>query len=278
MTYSELSSLGALRLKAAGIEEYKLDSRLLLQHAAAVDAGFLLAHGNEEVPSGQEALYQECINRRSKREPLQHITGVQGFMGLDFKVDSHVLIPRPDTEVLVEYALKELHDGMRILDMCTGSGCILLSLLKYSNDCGGVGVDISEDALKIASENAEALSLKADFIRGDLFENVTGKFDILVSNPPYIRTCEIEELEPEVRDHDPFIALNGHENGLYFYERIIRECPEYLNRGAYVFFEIGCEQGRDVSALMEAAGFKEVEVRKDLAGLDRVVCGIYSKG
>ena len=130
----------------------------------------------------------------------------------------------------------------------------------------------------VALENAEALSLKADFIRGDLFENVTGKFDILVSNPPYIRTCEIEELEPEVRDHDPFIALNGHENGLYFYERIIRDCPQYLNRGAYVFFEIGCEQGRDVSALMEAAGFKEVEVRKDLAGLDRVVCGIYSKG
>ncbi|MCR5277953.1 MAG: peptide chain release factor N(5)-glutamine methyltransferase [Lachnospiraceae bacterium] len=271
MTYSELNSLGALQLKAAGIEEYKLDARLLLQHVCNVDAGFLYAHGDSEVSEPEEKKYRDLIARRQKREPLQHITGIQCFMGLDFKVSPDVLIPRPDTETLVECALKELHDGMRVLDMCTGSGCILLSLLKYSNDCEGVGADVSERALEIASENARNLGVEASFVKSDLFENISGKFDILVSNPPYIRTCEIEELEPEVKDHDPFIALNGHENGLYFYERIAKECPEYLNRGAYVFFEIGSTQGKEVSELMETSGFKDVRVVKDLAGLDRVV-------
>ncbi len=276
MTYRELYDLGALKLQAADIEEYKLDARLLLEHVCGTDAGFLFAHGDSEVSADKESGYQEMIARRAKREPLQHITGKQCFMGLDFKVSPDVLIPRPDTEILVECALKELHDGMRVLDMCTGSGCILLSLLKYSNDCEGVGADISERALKIASENAKDLGIEATFVQSDLFAAVVGRFDILVSNPPYISTCEIEELEPEVRDHDPFIALNGHENGLYFYERIIKECSGHLNRGAYVFFEIGPEQGRDVSGLLREAGFKEIEVFKDLAGLARVVCGLFT--
>ncbi len=271
MRYSELYDLGALRLKAAGVEEFKLDARLLLEHVCGTDAGFLFAHGDSEVSAEKESLYDGLIKRRAGREPLQHITGKQCFMGLDFKVCPDVLIPRPDTEVLVEYALKELHDGMRILDMCTGSGCILLSLLKYSNNCEGVGADISKRALSVAEENAESLGVEASFVESDLFAKITGMFDIMVSNPPYIRTCEIEELEPEVKDHDPFIALNGHENGLFFYERIIRECPEYLKRGASVFFEIGPEQGADVSRLLEDAGFKDVKVLKDLAGLDRVV-------
>ena len=271
MTYSELYSLGSLKLKAAGIEEFKLDARLLLEHVCGTDAGFLFAHGDSEVSVEKENSYTELIRRRTKREPLQHIIGTQCFMGLDFKVSPDVLIPRPDTEVLVECVLKELHDGMRILDMCTGSGCILLSLLKYSNDCEGVGADISERALRIARENAADLGVEATFIESDLFEKVSGSFDIIVSNPPYIRTCEIEELEPEVRDHDPFIALNGHENGLYFYERIVKESPDHLKRGSQIFFEIGPEQGRDVSGLLLGAGFKDVRVLKDLAGLDRVV-------
>ena len=273
MTYRELCEKGTLMLKAAEVPEYSLDARLLLQHVCGTDANFLFAHGDSEVEAGAESEYLEIIKKRASRIPLQHLTGTQGFMGLEFKVSPAVLIPRPDTECLVEEALKELHDGMRILDMCTGSGCILLSLLKYSNDCKGVGSDISEEALKIAAENADNLSVEAEFVRGDLFENVTGRFDLLVSNPPYIVTCEIEELMPEVRDHDPFIALNGHEDGLFFYQRIINECPEYLNRGAYVFFEIGCDQGAAVSGLLKSAGFKDVEVLKDLAGLDRVVKG-----
>ncbi|MCR5311997.1 MAG: peptide chain release factor N(5)-glutamine methyltransferase [Lachnospiraceae bacterium] len=273
MTYRELCDKGALMLKAAEVPEYSLDARLLLQFVCDTDANYLFAHGDAPVDKEREARFLNLIKKRAARIPLQHLTGTQGFMGLEFKVSPAVLIPRPDTECLVEEALKELHDGMRILDMCTGSGCILLSLLKYSNDCEGVGSDISEEALKIASENAENLSVKAEFVRGDLFENVTGRFDLLVSNPPYIVTCEIEELMPEVRDHDPFIALNGHEDGLFFYQRIINECPGYLNRGAYVFFEIGCEQGAAVSGLLESAGFKDVEVLKDLAGLDRVVKG-----
>ena len=164
---------------------------------------------------------------------------------------------------------------MRLLDMCTGSGCILLSLLKFSNDCEGVGSDISDKALEVAKRNAEALGIDAAFVQGDLFESVSGKFDILVSNPPYIRTCEIEELMPEVRDHDPFIALNGHETGIYFYEKIVKAAPEYLNRGALVAFEIGCDQGREVSELMIANGYKNVEVINDLCGNPRVVKGFY---
>ncbi len=159
--------------------------------------------------------------------------------------------------------------------MCTGSGCILLSLLHYTNDCSGTGADISEGALEIARANAERLGINARFIHSNLFENIEGKFDVLVSNPPYIRTCEIEELMPEVRDHDPFIALNGHESGIYFYEKIINAAGEYLKRGSLVAFEIGCDQGKSVSELMINAGYKGVEVIKDLAGNDRVVKGFY---
>ena len=184
-----------------------------------------------------------------------------------------MLVPRADTETLVEEVLKDLHDGMRVLDMCTGSGCILLSLLKFSNDCEGVGVDISEKALEVAKSNAEALNINATFIQSDLFENVEGKFDILVSNPPYIRTCEIEELMPEVRDHDPFIALNGHETGVFFYEKIVAKAPKFLNRGGLLAFEIGCDQGKEVSDIMSRGGFKNVEVINDLCGNPRVVKG-----
>ncbi|MBR5761777.1 MAG: peptide chain release factor N(5)-glutamine methyltransferase, partial [Lachnospiraceae bacterium] len=193
--------------------------------------------------------------------------------GLEFLVNENVLVPRADTETLVEEVLKDLHDGMRVLDMCTGSGCIILSLLKFSNDCEGVGVDISEKALEVAKSNSEALNINATFIQGDLFENVEGKFDILVSNPPYIRTCEIEELMPEVRDHDPFIALNGHETGVFFYEKIVAQAPKFLNRGGLLAFEIGCDQGKEVSDIMSRGGFKNVEVINDLCGNPRVVKG-----
>lgn len=275
MKYKELYEFGCLVLKAAEISEYKLDARLLLEHICGTSYNDLFVKGNDEVPMEKENEYRKMLDKRASHIPLQHLTGVQGFMGLEFMVNGDVLVPRADTETLVEEALKDLHDGMRVLDMCTGSGCILLSLLHYSNNCEGVGVDISDRALMVARENARRLSISAEFIQSDLFNNVNGKFDILVSNPPYIRTCEIEELMPEVKEHDPFIALNGHENGVYFYERIIKEASDYLYTGSVVLFEIGCDQGAEVSKLMEEAGFGNIEVIKDLCGNDRVVKGHF---
>lgn len=275
MKYDKLYELGCLRLKAADISDYKLDARLLLEHVAGTTYNDLFTHGDKEMDAEVEKHYGEFIEKRMQHIPLQHLTGVQGFMGLEFKVSKDVLVPRADTETLVEEVLKDLHDGMRILDMCTGSGCILISLLHYSNDCEGVGADISEAALAIAKENAALNDVNASFVHSDLFSEISGKFDILVSNPPYIRTCEIEELMPEVKDHDPFIALNGHESGIYFYEKILAACPEFLNRGALVAFEIGNDQGESVSELMKNAGYKNVEVIKDFGGNPRVVKGLF---
>lgn len=281
VSYREYYELGKRSLEAAEIEEAALDARLLLEYVCHTDRNALLVYGDREVKSQLAEQYLELIAKRSRHTPLQHLTGVQDFMGLTFKVNDKVLIPRQDTEILVEEAMKELHDGMRILDMCTGSGCILISLLHYSNDCRGVGVDISREALEVARENAYSILSKnaeSSFICSNLFEQVEGKFDMIVSNPPYIRTDVIETLMPEVRDHEPMQALDGAEDGLYFYRKIIDEGRGFLERGGMLYFEIGYDQAKDVSRLMEEAGFAEIEVVQDYAGLDRVVYGTYVGG
>ena len=275
MEYAALYRMGVERLAAAGIEEAKLDARLLLEELCGTDRNDLLVHGDRPVTEQQENSYVNYIELRSRHIPLQHITGYQEFMGLRFKVTPDVLIPRQDTETLVEEVLKNLHDGMRILDLCTGSGCILLSLLRYSNDCVGVGADLSKKALTVAEENAGSLGLTAEFVQGDLFEPVTGKFEIIVSNPPYIPSNVIPTLMEEVREHDPLMALDGKEDGLYFYREIIGQASEYLYPGGMLFLEIGCEQAGAVTELMKNAGYRDVTVCKDLAGLDRVVSGRY---
>lgn len=274
MTYRELYETGKARLMQAGVEEAALDARLLLEFVCGTTRNDLLAHGDREVEAAQQERYSGLIEKRSERIPLQHLTGVQEFMGLDFLVNEHVLIPRQDTEILVEEVMKHLHDGFRILDMCTGSGCILLSLLHYSNDCVGVGADISEEALKVARRNAENLQKQqADFVQGDLFENVEGKFEIIVSNPPYIRSDVIPALMDEVRLHEPVAALDGREDGLFFYREIIAQSKSHLCGGGQLFFEIGYDQKEAVTGLMEEAGFQNVTAVRDFAGLDRVVYG-----
>ena len=273
MQYQELYRMGKDRLTEAKIPEAELDARLLLEEVCGTDRNDLLVHGDKEIPPEQCDRYVEYIQRRQKREPLQQITGYQEFMGLRFKVTPDVLIPRQDTETLVEEVMRYLHDGMHLLDMCTGSGCILLSLLKYSNDCEGTGCDISEKALKVAEENAEMLSLNASFVQSNLFENISGKYEFIVSNPPYIPTGVIPTLMEEVRDHEPVSALDGREDGLYFYREIVEKAGEYLYPGGMLFFEIGYDQAEKVSSLMREAGYQEVTVCKDLAGLDRVVYG-----
>lgn len=286
MTYGEIFNEGKKLLTAAGIEEAALDARLLLEHVCGTDRNTLLAHGDRPVVEEEQLCYQELLRRRASRIPLQQLTGGQNFMGLDFLVNEHVLIPRQDTEFLVEEVLKNLHDGMRVLDLCTGSGCILISLLRYTNDCQGLGVDISPKALEVAEKNADRLLGEAgepaeserrgslQFLESDLYERVEGTFDVIVSNPPYIPTEVIDTLMPEVRDHEPRLALDGSEDGLLFYRRIIEGSRTHLKGGGMLFFEIGYDQGAAVRELMEQAGFLEVQVTKDYAGLDRVVAGI----
>lgn len=281
MTYRESYEAGRRTLAEAGIEEAELDARLLLEYVCGTDRNTLLVHGDRKLNKAQQTAFYSLIEKRAERIPLQHLTGTQNFMGLEFEVNERVLIPRQDTEILVEEALKELHDGMRVLDMCTGSGCILISLLSYSNDCSGVGVDLSGEALQVAERNVRQLleKEKADrvtLVQSDLFEKVVGQFDMLVSNPPYIRTKELETLMPEVREHEPEMALDGTEDGIYFYKKILEGSRNHLKKGGMLLFEIGYDQAVEVSELMREAGYGEVRVIKDYAGHDRVVAGTLS--
>lgn len=279
MQYAKLYQIGKEQLQKAGITDAELDARLLLEFICHTDRNALYAHGDQEIEDEKMHDFLQLIEKRAVHVPLQHLTGEQNFMGLDFLVNEHVLIPRQDTEILVEEIMRDLHDGIRILDMCTGSGCILLSLLHYSNDCSGVGVDVSEDALAVARQNADRLAEKqAVFIQSDLFEKVEGSFDLIVSNPPYIRSQEIAGLMPEVREHEPHLALDGKDDGLHFYREIIKGAMPHLKRGGQLFFEIGYDQGEAVQALLAANGYTEIAVVKDYAGLDRVVYGTFLGG
>ena len=279
MQYAKLYHIGKEQLQKAGITDAELDARLLLEFICHTDRNALYAHGDQEIEDEKMHDFLQLIEKRAVHIPLQHLTGEQNFMGLDFLVNEHVLIPRQDKEILVEEIMRDLHDGIRILDMCTGSGCILLSLLHYSNDCSGVGVDVSEDALAVARQNADRLAEKqAVFIQSDLFEKVEGSFDLIVSNPPYIRSQEIAGLMPEVREHEPHLALDGKDDGLHFYREIIKGAMPHLKRGGQLFFEIGYDQREAVQALLAANGYTEIAVVKDYAGLDRVVYGTFLGG
>ena len=212
------------------------------------------------------------LKKRSERVPLQYITGSQEFMGLNFKVNSHVLIPRQDSETLVEEAVKRLEPDMEVLDLCTGSGCVIISIMKQKKIIGTAS-DISKQALLIAKENAKSNQVEVNLVRSDLFQNITGKYDMIVANPPYIPTEEIAGLMPEVRIFEPIDALDGKEDGMYFYHRIVRESRKFLKSNGYLCLEIGHDQGGRVAFLMEENGYRNVKVVKDLARNNRVVCG-----
>ncbi|MCC8150979.1 MAG: peptide chain release factor N(5)-glutamine methyltransferase [Lachnospiraceae bacterium] len=305
MTYRDVKCKAAARLRAAGIENEAAESAFLLEHACGTDLNFYLLHQAEEMPREKENRFFQIVEKRCKRIPLQHLTGVQEFMGLPFFVNEHVLIPSQYTELLVEEAVRvlrgELDDSIfsspnpdmssvsgnylqekypiskfqdfHILDLCTGSGCIAISLKSFFRHAFVCGTDISAEALKLAGLNAAANRVDITFIESDLFSDVSGKFHMIVSNPPYIPSAEIPALMPEVRDYEPHLALDGDRDGLAFYRRITAECPDYLLPGGYLLFEIGFDQGEAVSALMREKGFEDIEVIQDLAGLDRVVRG-----
>lgn len=273
MTYREAIELGAGVLSKAQIDNPDLDAWYLLQMVCKIERSFYYLHEEEELTTEQQKEYEIALQKRAERIPLQYIIGEQEFMGLTFKVNSNVLIPRQDTETLVEEALKVCKSGMRVLDLCTGSGCIIISLMKNAPGIIATGSDVSKQALLVAKENGKNHEADVEWIRSDLFDNITERYDLIVSNPPYIPTVEISGLMPEVRDFEPFDALDGREDGLYFYREIIRKSKDYLNPDGYLYLEIGYNQGEAVSSLMREAGFAEIEVVRDLAGLDRVVKG-----
>ena len=298
---------GEQYLRDCGIEDAASDAWLLLEFVTGIRRAFFLAERRSLMEEKSQERYFGLLKKRGSHIPLQHLTGEQEFMGLPFLVNEHVLIPRQDTEILVEEALKRVQPGMRILDLCTGSGCIAVSIAKLALDIvrqvktadfaqmngrhgntadGGEpehtdsrriitvdGSDVSSEALAVAQENIRRLGAPVRLMQSDLFEQVTDSYDMIVSNPPYIRTSVIEELSEEVRLHEPYGALDGKEDGLYFYRRITEESTGYLNPGGWLLFEIGYDQAEDVTGMMQSAGFVDVQVYRDLAGLDRVVAG-----
>ena len=292
MKVRELLNEGTGKLEAAGIDNAAYDARVILEDAYGLDAAGLLMNLNRDICPGalggtEPSDIRECpgdcgaistfnmgINMRLRHVPLQHIIGHTGFMGLDFKVSRDVLIPRQDTETLVETVLdREKDPAISILDLCTGSGCIAVSLKKLGGYSQVAASDLSDKAIGLAMRNASINDAEISIIKSDLFKDIDGRFDVIVSNPPYIPAEEIETLSPEVRDHDPRMALDGGEDGLDIYRRIVSECGDVLNAGGRLYMEIGFDQAAAVGGLMEKAGFRDIEVVKDLAGKDRVIFG-----
>jgi release factor glutamine methyltransferase len=285
-TLAALLKEGTGILEASGIKEAGLDAWLLLEYKTGRNRAYYFAHMEEEVSPKTADAYRDLVRRRAEHIPLQHLTHQAYFMGYEFYVDENVLVPRQDTETLVEHALEALRDIEKphILDMCTGSGCILLSLLLKKPGSTGVGADISPKALSVAKRNARSLGVEeqAVFVESDTFSaahfrekggKLAQEYDILVSNPPYIPTAEIEELMEEVRLHDPRLALDGSGDGLKFYRAITGEAGRYLKPGGWLMYEIGCEQGPAVAQMLNIAGFLQVQIKQDLSGLNRVVMG-----
>lgn len=273
-----------MQLRAAGITEADTDAWLLFSACMGLNRTEYLMRSDAVVPDDKAEEYLGKLKRRARREPVQYIEETAPFMGFDFYVNENVLIPRMDTEILVSEAIKRArimfsqrqHDvNFRILDMCTGSGCIAQStylLLKNEGCTVEVdAVDISEKALEVAGINASRLGAQVKLIRGNLFENVDNKYSMILSNPPYIRTDVIADLEPEVREHEPMLALDGTADGLYFYREITDKAWEYLENNGILMYEIGYDQALEVSDMLRQKGYTDIAVIKDFAGLDRVV-------
>ena len=288
-SFGSLVRRAARILEKAGIEQASHDAWLLLEYVTGFDRTAYLLHMEDPADEQTAAAYLELAARRAERIPLQHLTGGQFFDGLLIRVNKDVLIPRQETECLVREAGRFLEGlggrpgmkaaGIRVLDLCTGSGCIALALKARFPDIVCEAADISENALRVARDNAASLGLDVRFSQGNLFEPfdpLTDQFALIVSNPPYISTQEIGTLQPEVRLHDPLLALDGGADGLVFYRRIASDAGAFLKGGGCLMLETGAGQADEVSALLEENGFRNMEIHKDLAGFDRVVTAIYA--
>ncbi len=285
ISWNELIVKSVTRLEAAGIEDAVCEVEYLVMHVFDIRRIDLVLSKCDPIPESKFSKlseYEELLSMRIRRIPLSQVIGEREFMGLTFKVNQNVLTPRFETEELVELVL-HYTEGADVLDLCTGSGCIALSIAKLGNPKSVAASDLSDEALLVARENAEHLGFDVDsssdlpalkLIKSNLFENIPGRFDIIVSNPPYIASGEIETLDPEVKDNEPRMALDGGKDGLYFYRKIIDEVGKHLNKNGRVFFEIGYNQGSALHTLLTDAGFGDVSVRKDLSGRDRIATGI----
>lgn len=279
MTYRELLADAEKALKSAGIEEYKEDAWCLFSESFQMSRSSYFAKSMEPALGcdREKRCMDEWIAKRQKHIPLQYITGHREFMGLDFLVNENVLIPRFDTELLVEEVCRYSR-GKRVLDVCTGSGCIAVSVAVLGGAKKVDALDISAAALKLAEENAKRLQADVAFYESDLFAGIEGKYDCIVSNPPYIESGEIENLAAEVAGFEPRLALDGGEDGLDFYRRIIGQAKKHLPAGGMLFFEIGYNQGEAVLELLRSNGYGRKSLKKDFAGLDRVVSAVWNGG
>ena len=277
MKIRELLLEGENTLKDAEKISARNDALLLLSFLLNMDRGKMFLAFENDAPESLIERYREVIHQRAAGVPLQHITGISEFMGLAFKVTPEVLIPRNETELLVEEALKLISPNMKVLELCTGSGCIALSILKLYNSVSVTAADISEGAIYVAKENAKNMGIpigkdsgKIELVQGDLFEPVEGSYDLIIVNPPYIKSGDIKDLMKEVREHDPVIALDGGADGLYFYRRLFYEAKDYMNDEAYLLLEIGQDQAKEV---LELAGesYHNIKVMKDYSQMDRIV-------
>ena len=280
MNYSETYHAGTQILSDAGISEAALDARLLLEFITGEGLNTLLAHPDTSVSAQNEERYKKILEKRAQHIPLSYLTGESFFMGIRLGVNENVLIPRQDSECLVEEAMRYVEDASSVLDLCTGSGCLLLALMHYKNNISGIGVDISDKAVKTAVENAAHLEAegalnggKAEFFQGDLYDALASdaKFEYMISNPPYIRSGIIPTLMPEVRDHEPHIALDGGEDGLDIYRRIAQGAHKHLRKHGMIFLEIGYDQSEDVTAVLDEYGFTDITTIKDYCDNDRVI-------
>lgn len=278
MNLSELIKYGVDKLNDAGITDASSDAKIFAMHVCNISFTDMFMKMNDEIPSTSIEKYKECIDKRCNHIPTQYIVGYTSFMGYEFNVASGVLIPRPETELLVEKALElsKNHKSARVLDMCCGSGCIGIAYELFRKEQGNSGdelvlADISDYAIELTNTNAIKHDVKCKIIKTDLFSNIDGTYDIILSNPPYIKSADIEELEIEVKEKEPRLALDGFEDGLFFYREIIKNCKERLNQNGIIVFEIGYDQYEAVKELLEKDGFKDIELTKDYAGLDRIV-------
>lgn len=280
----EAQALGRARLEAAGVDGADLDARLLLEHATGIARASLLARSREPLPPLAGVRYEQLLADRERRVPLAYLTGEREFWSLRLAVDRRVLIPRPETETLVERALERLEPGARVADVGTGSGSIALALATERGDLAIWAVDRSAAALEVARANAAAHGLleRITFLEGDLLSpllGLAGTFDAVVANPPYIPTGELANLEPEVRDHEPRAALDGGPDGLAVIARLVTEAPRLLRTGGWLLLEIGADQAPETRILLERDGaFERITVERDLAGHERVVAARRLQG
>ena len=260
-------------LKENNFETYSLDVEVLLMNVTGFSKTQLYLNTDYTLKTEEYEKFKKFFNRRLKNEPIAYIIEKCEFMGMNFLLNNHTLIPRPDTEILVEKAIEIINKNNfnNALDIGTGSGAIAISLAKYCN-INVTALDINDKAIEMAKKNANINKVKnIEFIQSDIFEKINNKYDIIVSNPPYIKTQDIKTLEKNVKNYEPILALDGGKSGLIFYEKITNNAIKYLNKNGYLMFEIGYDQAKDVKNIMENNNFYNITVLKDLSGLDRVV-------